>query len=532
MSQGQLPNRKIRRAIASWFSRHKEILRNSILVVLVAAIPVQGLLLWRQILPQHTLSLPQWLTASDETETDAAAGAMPIRFAARSKNGVYGVEYNTDGVQQAYEQTADVWTQALSQTAKPYTTTMEAYSKALKQQLLMMQYDGQVPAEMVAGWLGCSDTENLTDCALGTAVLCKQKDGYLLYFRDSSSGTIKCAETSVQDEDFQLAVEQFEPNGCSLAVDEKTAVVSPDVLYSTGGMQFDVMSFAPYTGEDGMEDVLSAFGMQAGDAMQHAYTSGGKTVYVSGNNIFRLGTDGTAVYDGTGVGVTAAHGQKLYQQYVQTAYRLTGETLEAIGSGALPSLKKTYTDDDGRFIVVYGMQINGVPADNTASGYTARYTFDNGMLTHAELALRTCQSTGETISVMPEKQAAASLAFDADAILSLRYVDQAKETANDWNSAYADLSDETDSADWNAEDGDADLSWDEVESTDSLDTAANSTGATAWYDTTGTAVSPQWYVLQYGGDSAKNAHNRTLTPDHITVVMQDFDHLIQGGGAS
>lgn len=533
MSQRQLPNRRLRRAIARWFARHKEILRSGVVVVLVAAIPVQGVLLWRQVLPQHTLSLPQWLTASEQTQTDESAGAMPIRFASRSKNGVYGVEYNTDGVQQAYEQTADVWMQALSQAAKPHTTTMETYSRALKQQLLMMQYDGQVPAELVANWLGCTDTENLTDCALGTAVLSKNKDGYMLYFRDSSSGTIKCAETSVQDEDFQLAVEQFEPNGCSLAVDEKTAAVSPDVLYNTGGMQFDVMSFAPYTGGDGIEDVLSAFAMQAGDAVQHAYTSGGKTVYVSGGNTFRLGKDGTAVYDGTGIGVTAAHGQKQHQQDVQTAYRLTGETLEAIGSGALPSLKKTYTDDSGRFIVVYGMQINGVPVDNAASGYVARYTFDNGMLTHAELALRTCQSTGETFAVMPEKQAAASLAFDADSILSLRYVDQAKETANDWNSAYADLSGETGSNDWNAENSDADLSWDEVQdSTDTADASANGAGTTAWYDTTGTAVSPQWYVLQYGKDSAERAHNRTLTPDDITVVMQDFDHLIQGGGAS
>ncbi|WP_432617320.1 hypothetical protein, partial [Butyricicoccus sp.] len=229
MSQRQLPNRRIRRAIARWFARHKEMWRNGILVVLVAAIPVQGVLLWRQVLPQHTLSLPQWLTASDQTETDAAAGTMPIRFASRSKNGVYGVEYSTDGVKQAYEQTADAWAQALTHAEKPHPTNMETYSQALKQQLLMMQYDGQVPAAMIASWLGCTNTENLTDCALGTMVLCKDKEGYTLYFRDSSSGVIKCAETSVQDEDFQLSVEQFDPNGCSLAVDEKTAVISPDV---------------------------------------------------------------------------------------------------------------------------------------------------------------------------------------------------------------------------------------------------------------------------------------------------------------
>ena len=134
---------------------------------------------------------------------------------------------------------------------------------------------------------------------------------------------------------------------------------------------------------------------------------------------------------------------------------------------------------------------------------------------------------------MPEKQAAASLAFDADAILSLRYVDPAKETANDWSDTYASAASDAADAAWSAEDGDADLSWDEMQDdTSDADSAAGSTGTTAWYDDPGTAVSPQWYVLQYGKEDAKDAANRTRTPDHITVVMQDFDHLIQGGGAS
>lgn len=106
MSRKQLPNRRTRRAKTRWFARHKHLLRNGVLVVLLAAIPVQSVLLWREVLPQHTLSLPHWLLSSEQTQTDDAAGTMPIRFASRSKNGVFGVEYNMDGVKQAYEQTA------------------------------------------------------------------------------------------------------------------------------------------------------------------------------------------------------------------------------------------------------------------------------------------------------------------------------------------------------------------------------------------------------------------------------------------
>lgn len=58
MSRKQLPNRRTRRAKTRWFARHKHLLRNGVLVVLLAAIPVQSVLLWREVLPQHTLSLP------------------------------------------------------------------------------------------------------------------------------------------------------------------------------------------------------------------------------------------------------------------------------------------------------------------------------------------------------------------------------------------------------------------------------------------------------------------------------------------
>ena len=61
MSRKQLPNRRTRRAKTRWFARHKHLLRNGVLVVLLAAIPVQSVLLWREVLPQHTLSLPHWL---------------------------------------------------------------------------------------------------------------------------------------------------------------------------------------------------------------------------------------------------------------------------------------------------------------------------------------------------------------------------------------------------------------------------------------------------------------------------------------
>ena len=88
MSRKQLPNRRTRRAKTRWFARHKHLLRNGVLVVLLAAIPVQSVLLWREVLPQHTLSLPHWLLSSEQTQTDHADSICFAQQERRVRRGI------------------------------------------------------------------------------------------------------------------------------------------------------------------------------------------------------------------------------------------------------------------------------------------------------------------------------------------------------------------------------------------------------------------------------------------------------------
>ena len=504
-----------------FYRRHQGGLRTVLAVVLTVTLTAQCGLLWARMLPEGSLSL----SSRRETITDNSAGAMPIRFAARNPDGLYGVEYNTDGLKEAYEATAAVWAQALEQAEQPSVIPMDAYSSALEQQqLLLMEYDGSVPVDILAGWLGCK-AKSLQDCALGTMVLCSGKNNsFQLYFRDGQR--IRCAETRVDADAFDAAAQQFEPNGCQLAAEEGQTA-APDLLYGTEEAVFDVMSFAAYSGSDGMDILLEAFGMDAAVAQQKAYQTDGMTVYVSGANTIRLASDGSMEYRGTGVSVKAAQGHDRLMQYVQTAYRLTGEALEAIDSGAAPALLRAQTEEEtGQYVVDFGMQLNSVPVDH-AAGYFARYLFDNGTLVQARLCLRTCQSTGESIAVMPVRQAAASQTFDADMRLSLRYVDAAEP----WDS-YGETTDDSvwdadmDTADTPSED--ADLSWDEMQEEVPAEGMTQAVPDTAWYDNTGTAVSPQWYIIRHGSAPRKEV-GRTLSPEEITVVQADFDRLIQGG---
>ena len=484
MSALRTAARRIRRALRA----HREGVRTAVLVLLAAGVLVQAGALWARVLTRESIpwdGVRSWLAEADygEPDTDNSACALPVRFAARGKTGLYGIQYNTEGLKAAYEQTADVWAQAYQNAAQAAPATSAQYREAL---------------------------------------------------RDSESGALLCAQTQVQDSLFEAAVSQFTPNGCALAADEEGSEVSPDLLYVPGGETFDVISFQPYTGGQGMEELLTAFRMDAQLALDNAYGADGVMVYTAGSSTIRIAEDGSMRYEGASVRLPVTRGHDRLMQCVQTGYELTGMALEAIDCGASPALIRAYTHpDSGRYIVVYGMQIGGVPVDNAVTGYFARYEFEGGRLARANLALRTCQTTGETVAIMPEKQAAASLDAPWDAVLSLRYVDPAVGTDSLWEQLYDDGTDGL----WDAESGETDGwqdtpagedGWEDVPAGGQTDDSLT----TAWYDTTGTPVSPQWYVLDYGETDELPAFGRTFAPEDIVAVQPDFDRMIQGGGAA
>ncbi len=517
---------RILRGIRRFFRAHYEQLRTLLLLVLIVGVCVQSRALWLRAMDDGLGS-----NHAAGNAVDSSACAMPIRFAARADGEVYGMQYNTNGMQQAYDRTADVWVQALENAGTPQVSNTARYREALRCDMLLMDYDGSVPLYALAGWLDCALPQQLETYTLGTIALsCGDNFDYSLYLRDAQTGSILQIPTSVDTTTFSAAIEQFEPNDCTLAADQKDAGVSPDTLYFPGGETFEVVSFDAYDGADGWEDILTAFGLDAESAMASVYTSDDARVYVSGSHTVRLAGDGTMRYDGStihvGIGDDTAD---VRLECIQSGYELTCTVLDAMESGASATLTKAYEEQDtGRYIAVFGLQIGGVPVDNDVSGYFARYEFESDVLVRATLALRTSQTTGETIAVMPEKQVAATMDAAVDAQLSLRYTDEARGT--NW------ATDEDDASLWDEEQT-QDGVWldelDEAETDEEQDDDTVSDYGTSWYDSTGTPVSPMWYALHYGNVTSTADSGNTVREDReIEIVRADFDQLIRGGGAA
>ena len=518
----------MRKHTFSFFHRHRERIKTVLLVGLIIALFVQSGILWSRGLTRESIPWDgvQIYAAGNATQKiDHRAGAMPVRFAVRNEQGLYGIQYNTDGLEMAYEETAELWAQACANAGEAVAVTDKTYRKALQQQMVMMQYDGRIPMEVIAGWLSCDLPESLCEYVVGTMALCRNDDTYSLYVHDSAKNQLICVPTTVTTALFDTVTAQFEPNDCTLAADETKSIASADVLYFSGGETFDVMSFQPYTGGDGMRQLLTAFEMDAENALNRAYAADDVMVYVSGNRSIHMAQDGSMRYRGKMY--LPAKNAQWNMQCVQMGFELTSQVLEAIDCGASPALTSAYIDtDSARLIVVYGIQIDGIPVDNAVTGYFARYEFEQNALVQANLALRTCQSTGDTLTIMPEKQVIASLGQGKDAQISLRYVDAAVGTNSSWEQTYQKDAQPSDDV-WNVENQGED-NWQDMPS----EGQSNDTWETQWYDNAGTPIAPQWYVLQYGDTKHLPKFGRTLSKEEIVYVQPDFDRMIQGGNAS
>lgn len=546
---------------------HTEGIKTAVLVLLAVLLVVQGGVLYHRTTDDGSKAKQE--STTQQALVDSEAAAFPIRFAVRSENGIYGLEYNASGMQEVFHATADIWAQAWSSAGQPRRATRAEYRKALKNDLMLMEYDGSIPLQLAAGWVGATVSDAWNSVMLGTAVISRDDVGYTVYFRDNSTGKLLCADTTVDDNIFDTAAAQYDANDCKIAADEKNASVSPDTLYFPGGETFEVMSFADYDGTNGLQALLTAFHMDAEAALKSEYTADNTRIFVSGRDTLQLKKTGEALYDGENIQLTAAQNNNRQLQYVQCGYTLAQSALDAIGSGAAPALTNAYFDSKGNYIAVFSMQIGGIPVDNTDTGYFARFTFRGNTMCSAELALRTTQTTGETIAVMPERQVSAALSGAADAVLSLRYVDEPSK-----NRKEDDSSDELISADGlfgnsgllgtdsentadntdsdttpngtNTQDNtQPDLVQDIDDNSNTTDTAgsafsdnptfsdalgetnSSSELQTSWYDTSGTAVSPEWYIIRFNQKTDLPQFNA----EEIVPVLADFDTMIQEGGA-
>lgn len=530
-------------------TQHSRGLHTAAIAVLTVTLVAESGYLWSRVLypnstPRGTIAhtVVRWLSshgAGDSGTVEPAA--YPVKLAVRMQSdGLYGLQYSADGMQQVWQQTEEVWSTAFASAQRLHTATMDEYREALQKPMLFAEYDGSVPLRLVAGWLGAATPQNGENCTCGGLLISREgKDNYQLFVRDAADGSIWNTKITLTDAEFSAMEANFTANDCTLAAETDT-VISPDTLQFEEEQSFDSVTFQPYTGS--MLALLNALGMDGQAAEETAYrTTDGTMVYVDEDASVHVTPQSVMSY-------RAENGVRAYeenlrqadaqQRCAQMGRTISAALLEGMNSGGEAHLIKAYEDEQGRYVTVFALHIDGVPVDN-ALGYFARYVFEDGAMVQADVALRTCEVTGDVVSVMPET-VAASARHDAKALLSLRYTDTAtlqaessaqNSTSTNQNTGGAvlddgepqtdtswvdDLTTESESS-WVDSSGTGNTGWN-ADGTDSSNTDASADGGVqSTLDTTGTSVSAQaqWKFLLYNVDELDLAQE-TMIPTRLT----------------
>lgn len=411
---------------------HRSGLQTAGIAVLTVTMVAQGGWIWSRMLdagstPKNSIarSIVRRLNERNIRSDTIEPAAYPIKMAVRNEEGLYGIQYSVVGMTDVYSQTEALWSTALGQCSALRLTTQNEYAAALKNHMVFMEFEGSIPLKLLAGWLDTEVPNGGNDRSCSALLISRgNPGGYHIYLRDAETGTFLTAQTVLSDAEFDSVINLFRPNGCQMAAEANT-VISPDTLHFPQQQGFDTITIRPYEG--GIDTVMQSFYMDGSSAQQSAYTTqSGTMLYSDDTATLRITSDKMLSYDSDS-GIRAFRGSlrsgDAIQAYAQLGKTISTTLLENINSSGEAQLIKAYTDDDGRYVTVFALRIDGVPLDNDV-GYFARYEFEDGAMVHADAVLRVCAITGNVATIMPES-VAASVRKDATAQLSLRYTDTA-----------------------------------------------------------------------------------------------------------
>ena len=543
-------------------SRWRGGIQSAAIVVLTVTMVAESGWLWSKQLdvtdtPKGTAvhSIARWLSRHSSGVSDTVEpAAYPVKIAVRSETGLYGIQYSADGIAQTWTQMEDLWSAALVGAQEMRTASMAEYTRALQNNMIFLEFDGSVPFSLIAGWMGAETPEGGKNCVCGGLLLSREdEDSYRIYLRDAATGQLYSARTDIRDVQFASTAQNFTANDCTMAAETDTEI-SPDTLLFSQAQSFQTVSFQPFTGS--VSTLLDDLHIDGQAAQENAYVSrDGASVYVSEDAIVRVSPESVLTYEAE-TGIRAYDNvlgpEEARQKCAQLGRTLSANLLESMNSGGEAHLSKAYTTDDGRYVTVFSLHIDGVPVDNEL-GYFARYEFEDGAMVHADMVLRICEVTGSAATVMPEAIAAA-VRQDADALLSLRYADTGSLRAQDSESGGTT---QTDGSTLDTGAPDVDDSWVDAgdvaveqndswtdssawNSTDSFygtagstDAAGQTGGSTLTGSGTNASASAQWKFLLYHPEEEEtgSAQEIDLRPEDITYHMPDFLTPLREGGA-
>lgn len=389
--------------------------------LLIAALTCSAI--WLAAASQLFGFLPDMIGSPVRGQGGAAAGGvrtqavMPLRMAVISEEGCYGAQYGSGEVESLFNRTASLLNEALSGAGLPREVSARDWEQALQAAPgLYFDFQGDIPLQVLCGWLSGRENANLTDSACRLLLSAGSDGEVLLYYTGHGSDRFyACRAQLVSISHLRSAAEDVAANGAVFACwAADYAQLAADTLICAQTPEPRVFSAdnpLPVEDEERLADLLNILSFPEGITTIYD-TPEGRRIR-SGNDTLTISRDGlltlhsaaedarypAARTEGNGDLFAAAEGARALVAEITRPWR---------GDAGLYLQQVQQLDADSWQIRFYYV-LDDTPVQVGQRGYAASVLVERGYITEVELQLRSYTPTEQTGLVLPERQAAAAL---------------------------------------------------------------------------------------------------------------------------
>ena len=353
-----------------------------------------------------------------------AEGALPMAMAANLPAGLSpalegtegvrcGLQYDQAACQELFQRVAGPLVEALSSAGAPERVSRREWERVLTGTLgVYMDFQGQVPAPVLMGWL--SGEETPLTAVLRRLVLTVWEDGVDLYYQDERDGLCYRCRSEVADS-YSLveALSGLTDNGAFYAFEsELYQELDPDTLLFPEAPAPAAYNAANPVGAG--QETFQALVQDMGFSLNStSFYSTDEQVARSGDDQVRLSDRGVAQYQyegrgGSGLFPVRSQGEAgaLFDG-VETCRQIALSAMGTRCGEARLYLMSVQTTEAG-WEIDFGYSLDGIPV-LTESGYAARFQVEESEVVQFSLYLRSYTDSGAASLVLPPRQGLAAL---------------------------------------------------------------------------------------------------------------------------
>lgn len=330
------------------------------------------------------------------------------------EGGRFGVRYDTNQRNAAYDRASSILGEALGSASIPVGITQEEWREALLRPGVFFEYVTPIRLSVLDGWLGSRMQYIAEDVEIRRILVSFGDERSRIYYQEYGGLFFGADTASTAGKAQELYM--FSPNGAVFAFETglRGSENAPYMLILPGVYHPDIRSAAAGIQEEMLETALIVFGHYA--EVPPTYFSGDDLVCIGMQFNIRVHPDGRVVYRRTDGFPSEGEAPALsMSEMIEWARAITADSIgESAGDAEVKFEAFRYSE--GLYSVTFGYYIAGGRVYLYDDRPAAVVSFSYGIIAEAELNFRNFVYSEYSTWLMPERQALA--AADGEFILS------------------------------------------------------------------------------------------------------------------